>query len=68
MPRVIARISIAALSVAALAALAACDPGPNGYGTAPPGVSQAEHDARVKAKREARRAYYAGPRGGAAGL
>lgn len=30
--------------------VSACDPGPNGYGTAPAGVSQAEWDARVAAR------------------
>jgi hypothetical protein len=33
--------------------LAACDTGPNGFGTAPQGVSQADWDAQQKAKREA---------------
>ncbi len=51
----------------ALTGLAACEPGPNGMGTAPPGVSQESHDAQVAAKREARNAYYRGPRGGASG-
>jgi len=50
-----------------LTGLAACDPGPNGMGTTPPGVSQKTHDAQVTAKRNARNAYYRGPRGGASG-
>lgn len=50
-----------------LLGLAACDPGPNGMGTAPPGTSQEAHDAQVAAQREARNAYYRGPRGGASG-
>ena len=50
-----------------LGLLAACDPGPNGLGTAPPGVSQAEHDAQVAARNKARRTFYSGPRGGASG-
>ncbi|SLN55950.1 hypothetical protein TRL7639_02988 [Falsiruegeria litorea R37] len=48
-------------------ALASCDVGPNGYGTAPPGVSQADWDAQQAARAKARRQYYAGPRGGASG-
>lgn len=51
----------------ALVALSACDLGPNGYGTAPPGVSQADWDRQVEAKRKARRDQYSGPRGGATG-
>ncbi len=50
-----------------LTGMAACDPGPNGMGTAPPGASQNAHDAQVAAQREARSAYYRGPRGGASG-
>jgi len=50
-----------------LTGLAACEPGPSGKGTAPPGVSQEAHDAQVAAQREARSAYYRGPRGGASG-
>ena len=48
-------------------ALTACDLGPNGYGTAPAGVSQAEWDTQQAARAKARRQYYAGPRGGASG-
>lgn len=53
--------------VAALAGLSACEPGPNGKGTAPPGVSQEKYEAQVDAQRKARNAYYRGPRGGASG-
>lgn len=53
--------------VSSLVGLSACDVGPNGYGTAPPGVSQADWDRQVKAEREAKRARYQGPRGGATG-
>jgi len=42
--------------------LAACDAGPNGFGTAPPGVSQDQFDAQVAAKRKARQDFYRGPR------
>lgn len=58
------RLSLLSLS---LLALAACDPGPTGYGTAPAGVSQAQHDAEVQARRQARSDFYSGPRGGATG-
>lgn len=44
--------------------LAACDTGPNGFGTAPPGVSQADWDAEQKAKREAFFKCMSGPRPG----
>ncbi len=49
-----------------LSTLGACDVGPNGMGTAPPGVSQQEYEARIAARRKARGAYYRGPRGGTA--
>ena len=54
------------LTIAAATVLAACDPGPNGYGTAPAGVSQEAFDAQVEAERRARREFYRGPRGGTA--
>lgn len=60
----IARISLLILGGLTLAA---CDPGPTGFGTAPPGVSQAQHDAEVQARRQARNEFYRGPRGGATG-
>lgn len=44
--------------------LSACDTGPNGFGTAPPGVSQSEWDAQQRAKREAYRKCMSGPRPG----
>ncbi|MGR3759774.1 hypothetical protein ACUXV3_06515 [Roseobacteraceae bacterium NS-SX3] len=56
----------AGLAAAAIM-LSACDVGPNGYGTAPAGISQAEWDRQQRAEREARRAYYRGPRGGHSG-
>ncbi|MDW4497991.1 hypothetical protein R5H30_08380 [Sulfitobacter sp. D35] len=43
---------------------AGCDTGPNGYGTAPPGTSQAAWDAQKAAERDAYRDYMHGPRGG----
>jgi hypothetical protein len=52
------------LAVLALLGLAACDPGPTGFGTAPSGISQEDYDARVAADREARRDFYRGPRTG----
>ena len=55
------------LICAALAALPGCDPGPNGYGTAPPGVSQEQFDAEVRARRQAKQSFFNGPRGGASG-
>lgn len=63
MPKTL-RLSAAFL---ALVGLAACDPGPNGKGSAPPGVSQDAYEAQVVANRNARNAYYRGPRGGASG-
>ncbi len=51
----------------AVFALSACDTGPNGYGTAPAGISQSNWDAKVAAERDARRQYYSGPRGGHSG-
>jgi hypothetical protein len=44
--------------------LTACDTGPNGYGTAPSGVSQADWDAKIQAQRQAEKDYMHGPRGG----
>ncbi|MBE1284990.1 MAG: hypothetical protein GJ676_16885 [Rhodobacteraceae bacterium] len=55
------------LCIGCLAGLAACDTGPNGYGSAPAGVSQEAWDAQVRAERNARRDFYRGPRGGASG-
>ncbi|MFC3616269.1 hypothetical protein ACFORG_21210 [Lutimaribacter marinistellae] len=55
------------LAVLACLTLMACDVGPTGHGTAPPGVSQTEWDAEVQARRDARRKTYMGPRGGATG-
>ncbi|XDA98118.1 hypothetical protein AB1M95_18815 [Sulfitobacter sp. LCG007] len=44
--------------------IGACDLGPNGYGTAPPGVSQAEWDAKIATQRKAEYDYIHGNRGG----
>ncbi|MCE8554006.1 hypothetical protein KBY29_06785 [Ruegeria pomeroyi] len=57
---------LATLMIAAIA-LAACDPGPTGYGTAPAGVDQAQWDREIAARRQARSDFYRGPRGGATG-
>ena len=51
----------------ALIGLFACEPGQNGKGTAPPGVSQEAYEREVSAQRKARSAYYRGPRGGHSG-
>ncbi|KUJ85527.1 hypothetical protein AVO45_00575 [Ruegeria marisrubri] len=61
------RFLFALLLIGLAFSLSGCDTGPNGYGTAPPGVSQEEWDAQVAAKRQARRDFYRGPRGGMTG-
>lgn len=55
------------LALVAVLLVSACDPGPNGYGTAPPGISQADWDAQVAARRQAKWEYMSGPRPGGAG-
>ena len=50
------------LTITAIMVLAACDTGPNGHGTAQPGVSQEAHDRAVAAQRQARQDFYRGPR------
>ncbi|SPJ30186.1 hypothetical protein [Falsiruegeria mediterranea] len=60
-------MKLSVLIVISCFVLTACDVGPNGYGSAPAGVSQAEWDAQIEANRSARRQHYAGPRGGASG-
>ncbi len=61
------RLSHIVIVLSAAVALSACDTGPNGYGTAPAGVSQSDWDAKVAADRDARHRYYSGPRGGHSG-
>ena len=46
---------------------AACDRGPNGYGTAPPGISQADWDAQQEARRQAKYKASQQPNPGGAG-
>lgn len=61
------RVSRGVLGVGALISLSACEPGPNGLGTAPPGMSQEAYERQVAARNASRRSYYSGPRGGASG-
>jgi hypothetical protein len=64
---VVRRLRQVALPVVLLSALAACDLGPNGLGTAPPGVSQEQFEAEIRARNQARSDFYRGPRGGETG-
>jgi len=53
-----------AAMLSSVALLAACEPGPNGLGVAPPGISQEAYEAQIRADREKRSEFYRGPRGG----
>ena len=50
------------LTLLGFTVLAACDTGPNGFGTAPAGVSQEVYDDAIAAQRQARQDFYRGPR------